>query len=226
MKSSKNIYLFLVVAITYLISGCNGSELYYSRSYINLYNLYDGISLRRSLNRSTKNIDLCINVTHRISSQSEGADKEFYDRICTEYGDTAYNQNIYLPNGIIYPMSDYPHIAVINVTSSEDFDEAHPAGTSLNDVMSVIYSNIMEYVESGYTCTINNSKTKSLNELQPQDLAMSDGQLSLAFNKEPDELCIHTLTVECTTHTGEVMTAQISYDFRLPEGFIGDYDNL
>ena len=231
MKNYRHIKIFLIVLTLLLVYGCCTTQHYISRSYINTYKLYDGIELSRSLSRSTKNIDININVTHRVGSFSENAaDKDLYEKICIEYGDTAYNSDIFIHNNIIPEMSNYPHFTSINVTSDKDFDENHPAGTPLNDVIKIIYNSAYNYVSSGYKSDVpmiyNNDTEKLLCDLQPNDLALGLLTPSLAFIKEPDVLNVHTLTVECTNHTGESIKAQINYDFRLPEGYIGNYENI
>ena len=219
----------LMIVVISLMNGCGWGETYYCKSYMQSYALYENIGVRRSLSTpSTKNIDLYVNPTHRVDFLSEGADKEMYNKICIEYGDTAYNREVFLDHGIMTKFSSYPHFAAISVISNKDFDAEHPAGTPLNDIMTVLYSSAKDYVDGGYTqpeYSVGPDTEKLLSELGPNDLAMPTA-MALSFTQEPDELNIHMLTITCTDKNGRTLTAQINYDFRLPEGYIGDYENL
>jgi hypothetical protein len=42
-------------------------------------------------------------------------------------------------------------IESLNIVSDSDYDDAHPAGTSLNDIIYVEFRSATEFVESGYT---------------------------------------------------------------------------
>ena len=116
--------------------------------------------------------------------------------------------------------SRYPGCASIDVISNKDFDAEHPAGTSLSDIMSVKYMSASVYIESGYTdlVDLNEWKVKPLNELQPEDLALSLHNIFLIFDKDPDVLDTHTLRIKWTNAEGVTYTTLFSYNFALPEG--------
>lgn len=220
-----------IIAILFILGLISCDDFHhYSHSYVQSYTLYDNISVRRSLaSSSTKNLDLSVATSHSIGLLSEGQDRNLFDRICVEYGDTSYNKMVYLPNNYPTIISVYPHITTINVISNKDFDVEHPAGTSLNDIMNITFSSCIEYVESNYDENqkySNSKKEKLLKDLAQDDLRMLTDCIVLSFNKEPDVVDIHTLTIICTNSHNENFTTDINYDFRLPEGYIGNYDNL
>lgn len=215
--NSASLLLIIITVVLSTIVGCIGYGSHFSRSYVTGYVIYEGISVRRAISStSSKHLDISGKVSHRISLLSKGADKDLYNSICEEFGDTAYNQFVWEP---LSTECKYPHFATINVTSNMDFDENHPRGTSLNDIMTIIYHTATDFIEEGYNdYTLLNKREKPLNELEPNDLALNWTNTFLAFTKDPDILTTHTLTFTCTNAKGETFTATYDYDFTLPEG--------
>ena len=220
MKRTQKLSLIFVVAVAILSVGCWIGYEHFSRSYIQEYMLYNGVKVRRHLSSSTKNLDLYVEVSHRVNFLSEGNDKVMYDKICEANGDVSYNQNVHLPLDVPTIMTSYPHISKINVYSDKDFDANHPAGTSLNDVMTICYRSAIPYIESGYTADslLLEEIVKPLNELGTDDLRMELSNVFLRFTQDPDELSTHVLTFECTNAEGNTYNAYYEYDFSLPEG--------
>ncbi len=226
MNNYRGIITFGVIVVLIIVGyGCNFHKDFFIPSYIESYYFYDGIAVKRALaSTSTKHLHLQSNWTSRVWYQSEGEEKDMYDKICRINGDTAYNRTERRPAGVKGPYNgaDFPHYATINVISNKDFDTDHPAGVSLNDVMSIRYTSAKRYIESGYTQ--ENMKQEEiyqpLDRLSPKELQYSIGNTFLVFDKEPDSLDIHTLTITVTNAAKESYTVQYKYDFSLPEGHI------
>lgn len=77
-----------------------------------------------------------------------------YTKFCKRYNDTSYTQErrfyeIYR-GGFDYLTYN---IVSINIESATDYDEAHPAGTSLNDLCILASASPREHIASGYTQT-------------------------------------------------------------------------
>ena len=219
MKSKLKITLSIAILATAMVGCWIGYE-HFSRSYIQEYIMYDGIEVRRHIATSTKNIDLYVNVTHRVNFLSEGNDKAMYDKLCEANGDISYNQEVHLPLDVPTIMCTYPHFAAINVYSNKDFDANHPAGTPLNDLMTISYCTAASYIASGYTADSLRWEevVKPLNELGSDDLKFDLENILLRFTKDPDVISTHKLKFECINAEGKRNTITYDYDFSLPEG--------
>ena len=219
MKTGIATTVGLVAVVLLTIIGCCSYQEQYVRSYIQQYIMYDDICVRRS-NDNSKHLDLYSKTSKRVDFRSEGNDKIEYENICKANGDTCYNRYIYTPSGLPIIMTEYPHFSKINVYSNKDFDEEHPAGTPLNDVIDIIYHSALEYIRSGYTAesSLYEKKVKRLSELRDEDLNMNTENIFLAFTKDPDIIDIHTITFECINAHGETYTTTYNYDFSLAEG--------
>lgn len=86
---------------------------------------------------------------------SEGDAKYFYDTWCRKHGDMTYDRKVEFGNsstGYILPhafvAADYTSV---NITCDVDWDDRHPAGTSLNDIVMFYSTSPIKYIESGYT---------------------------------------------------------------------------
>lgn len=216
----KVITMFVLTLVAMVTIGCCSGENVFTRSYMQEYILYDGIKVRREL-AVTKNLDLYVTPTYRVNYQSEGNDKTLYDNICKENGDTCYNREIFNPVGRPTVMTAYPHFTTINVYSNKDFDAQHPAGTPLNDVITVSYRSPLAFIESGYSeadTTRYYPTIKLLSELGSDDLRMNLDNIFLCFVKDPDVISTHMLTFETINAEGKRYKTTYNYDFSLEAG--------
>ncbi|MBO5661074.1 MAG: hypothetical protein J6R93_01165 [Tidjanibacter sp.] len=89
---------------------------------------------------------------------SKGENKERYKELCVKHNDTNYDRRAIKPEdaGGIRGDARYRRVfghdfVEIDVISDRDFDDAHPAGTSLGDVVKYGGKSYWEYVKRGYT---------------------------------------------------------------------------
>ncbi len=87
--------------------------------------------------------------------RSTGTEKEKYDELCKKHNDLSYNQYRYLPTG---PAIDYDSVTYnecdftgISVTCDKAFDETHPAGKNLSDIVRFMSMSPYRYILSGYS---------------------------------------------------------------------------
>lgn len=106
------------------------------------------------------------------------------------YGDTAYFQK--LPMGDGYCVTANP-LTSINVTADKDFDSEHPAGSSLNDIMSLKYASAYNLIQSGYDPSINiQNFVEKRGDYEVMPLSKLDNvkllyfRSFLLFDKQPD----------------------------------------
>ena len=215
--------LLLAFFTLFMLSGCYAGEHHYLRSFIEEFVMYNGIKVKRTMaSTSTKHLSLCIEETGSVTFLSTGSDKKFFDELCSSYNDMSYNREVVRAFNLPLTHTIYPHFGAINVYSNKDFDAQHPAGTLLNDVMSVKFQNAKDYINSGYSDEYLPipEKTVPLADLQPEDLELAIQNIYLIFDAEPTELSTHYLTIKCTNAEGKTYTAFFNYDFTLPEGVI------
>ena len=156
--------------------------------------------------------------------RSKGAKKKLYDSLCIAHNDISYNKEIsyYIApddsgeDAISLPIHN---VASIQVFSNADFDELHPAGTSLNDLIRFCSSTVYPFLQSNYTyrytwttddcyyapffCSPIN---KLLSEIQPADLIMLYPYLGLLhFEKSPSLSKTHELTITIVLDNGKIV---------------------
>ncbi|MDE5729929.1 MAG: hypothetical protein K2H81_00160 [Alistipes sp.] len=136
-----------------------------------------------------------------------------YEKLAERNGDTHFNQ-------LFENKSDCPHERVMadnfqsmHVTSDADWDEAHPAGTPLDDILLIEICTFAEFIQSNYTTPSCGYTEKSMlvSELTPADMKMLDTVLMpcIFFMSPPTLELNHNLTLEWTTVEGRVLTASL-----------------
>ncbi len=207
--------LKLLLGITLIVltaPGCNRSYTYDVNSYIQEYTKIKDVILKEYVyDRSM--IALQFSPFSHVSFLSEGEDKHVYDSLCTAHGDLGYNKRISLILNIMNVSSYYPDILSIDFVSDADFDETHPAGTSLNDYLLITYTNAYEYVSSGYSSEKPREQTKLLSEIESQDLLLLLSSFTLSFIKTPEIEMKHTLTVKVELSDSRILETSMDYFF-------------
>ncbi len=94
----------------------------------------------------------CVPPFHLYSMKSTGEDAERYDHLCIKHNDMSYNQ--YRSIGLVRdstPVYNDIDFTAIEITADIDFDETHPAGSSLADVVRLMSWSPYPYILSGYS---------------------------------------------------------------------------
>lgn len=120
-----------------------------------------------------------------------------YKRCAEFYGDTTYHGVHELGNssGCVAPLSN------IVVKTDKDFDEAHPAGATLNDLFQIRYPGFYNYIKSGYKPKegLGSEQLDSISELAVfKDVSLFSGHTSLIFKQLPATPGKYTFTVTLT----------------------------
>lgn len=106
------------------------------------------------------------------SLTSSGEEKEKYNDLCRKHNDTNYNKYRSfmkrLPSeSVTYNDCDF---TAIEITSDADYDEAHPAGTDLSDVVRFMSYSPYPYIMSGYKKYFHydsSAQSEAFNRLMP-----------------------------------------------------------
>jgi hypothetical protein len=95
-----------------------------------------------------------------------GEKKDVYDALCKKNNDMSFNKTVHidgqyevLPNGDLFPVgiTEYSayNIVSINVVSDADFDDKHPAGTSLANILMFSARTSKPFIDSGYNYSVD-----------------------------------------------------------------------
>jgi DNA-directed RNA polymerase specialized sigma24 family protein len=144
--------------------------------------------------------------------------------------DIDFNQ--VLANGALPMVATFAdNFSKMVVTSNADWDEAHPAGTSLDDVLQVRINSSSDFVHDGYDMGeykyefLQNYDYLKTIEKRPSELTAADMKMVyysltdfssqtkspvIVFTSAPTLEKEHTLTLRWTTVEGDVKTASVT----------------
>lgn len=144
--------ILLFILIAFLISSCDLYRTYKCPSYVVCYNDLRSVKLE-PLESNDKG--LCItggNDTPVVSFHlnSTGKEKDMYDWLCNKHHDNSYNQFrsfLIASDSVTYNNQDFSSIEIFSDTV---FDENHPFGGNLADVVRFLSWSPYKYIYSGY----------------------------------------------------------------------------
>jgi hypothetical protein len=159
-----------------------------------------------------------------------GAKKEIYDSFCEKYGDMTYNRGDYVYLSESHTFQMYSFVSV-DIVSDADFDQAHPKGTSLADLIIFQATSSKPFVDSGYKMYESvwevDGRTythpyypihKRVSELTAYDFMMLYGigyhsETWLNFEALPTLSKEHIFTVTFTDERGETFSDSVKMTF-------------
>lgn len=144
--------LFMLLISTLLL-GCNVMEYEVFRSYINTYYSHDEIDVDLTDAGNIRVYGSAFN--QHFTWKSKESSKEVYDMLSKRNNDLSYNTQMGYIVGTHWGHAYAEDIASINVQSNSDFDEQHPAGISLNDVITLVSVSPKKFIDSSYQQTYN-----------------------------------------------------------------------
>ena len=212
---------------------------YYAENYINRY--YDGgVALKMLEGHHYGNREPMILQTGFVIAPSGGLEygpwyfdsyaKEQFLKIAERNGDTSFNRKVFNGERLGEAFADNFH--ELHIVSDADWDEEHPAGTLLDDILSVRMYSFAEFIRNGYHDLARNKSEplgdyrslqiiqKRVSELTSDDMeiiaySISDMTLQtkspvIVFTSAPTLEKEHTLTLRWTTVEGDVKTASVT----------------
>ena len=159
---------------------------------------------------------------------SPESDPQEFERLAIRNGDVGYNRWLEFWE---YPSAFADNFQTMHITSNADWDEAHPAGTSLDDVLQVRINSSSDFVHDGYDMGeykyefLQNYDYLKTIEKRPSELTAADMKMVyysltdfssqtkspvIVFTSAPTLEKEHTLTLRWTTVEGDVKTASIT----------------
>lgn len=240
-----------VLCLLFLLNSCDVYKSEICPAYVIRYVGVDSLTLRADQYVPEN----CIWLTGHVwpirdyRLHSNGKDKEKYDQLCNKHNDVKYNTRRQFLNGTFdessAPYSEYD-FEEITVTSDMDFDDAHPAGSNLADIVRFMSKSPYKYIQSNYSSFYRYDESslseafvdkminvycgswkndpqnpnypidKLVKDLTAEDLILLPYSFGmLHFEKAPDTVPEHTVTVSMKTDSGIEFTNSIKMTFSL-----------
>ncbi len=216
----KHHYISLLLSALFLLAatGCNRNKtnFVFHENFIEYYET--GSNLRLHLREEHDNPPYYHIRIYYNDYPSKIIDKESspvrFRRLAEHNGDTSFNQWIdhwAEPGTWPYTVEAWAdNFQSMHVTSDADWDEAHPAGTPLDDILRIKIETYAEFIRSGYQMyPAAREKFIFISELTPDDMKMIAPDPTIHFTSAPTISPTHTLTLEWTTIEGRVITASL-----------------
>ncbi len=223
-------YILTIPLLMVFIIGCDVAETDFFRSYITQYHKYD-ISL--SVDTTTVvspygmiRINSKKGSSHNIYTwKSKGKNKLVFDSLSRVHNDMSYNKERWYIQVVGWGNCFYYDIASIDVVSEEDFDNNHPKGSSLKDVIRFHFLSLKKFIDAGYpegnnhNIDIETSYEKKLSEIGTSEMAVLESWFSrfagfFVFDTAPTLSKTHHLTFTFHYTNGETYTAKVVKEFK------------
>ena len=221
MKSIKLFVSLLLLLLLGMVS-CTPVKTTTFESYILVYRSIIGEDIISFKHEENGIIRFYIDDESRTYSyfSSNSEKKEKYLELCKKNNDISFNKKL--------TYAGYPHwggeylaesITSIEIISDNDFDDKHPAGTSLADIVKFNAYTAKPFIDSGYKgdvyqyngdeVSVDDTKvwtkiSKKISELELEDLMLLEVEfMSLEFISMPTLKKEHNLTVKLSFENGQ-----------------------
>ena len=148
--------------------------------------------------------------------------KRRYDSLCVAHKDTEYKKEKRYCSEV-FPYATYRRMT-LDITSDTQYDAAHPAGTSLADMVIINISSAKEIIESGYDENLCGKEINiygdeypvlssgyelrmPLKQFNEEYRKLVDCRMNIDFPVAPDVTSTHRFTVTYRDEDGRVLTA-------------------
>lgn len=161
------IFIGLIVT-AFMLSSCESEDLYLE-TYTQTFMKFD--SFRATLSYDGRTLELSPRgMVGYYSFDDKGEELKEFKRLCEFYGDTHYNRVVNVTHNKLSVM--YPDLVSMDVICARDYDERHPAGSSLKDVVRLKFRSAFAYVSSGYSGSEPIGNSVLLKDVKPEQLRM------------------------------------------------------
>lgn len=217
-----------IIIITLLLSlvGCEVRKVGFRAGYISCYMyfnpdeinvIYESGTASIELSSSNPNRDIYVD-SHSFVFGDNPLLAERYYALCEKFGDIKSDGFVcYDPSYSIYPFACFEIINRVSVTSDNDWDTEHPAGSLLNDIFTITYYTHYPYIINGYTGEHITEVTKPLSELQDDEMKLIQYFIHLSCTMPSTAAQHHTLTVSFDLDTDRTATYYVELDFAATE---------
>ena len=142
-----------------------------------------------------------------------------YDSLCKAHKDTEYSKKEKHYSGEQFPYATYRRMT-LDITSDTQYDAAHPAGTSLADIVNIKAYSAKEIIDSGYDLSLivknelgslilqkGHELNMPLEQFNREYRKLVASSIRLNFPVAPDVTSTHRFTVTYRDEDGRVLTA-------------------
>ncbi len=213
----KKCVLFFVVTVCFIFSGCSSDEFpkQASDSYVLAYG-YNPLSVEVGNGNvlSIVMVDSKSEDYPYYSNKSKGGDIDIYHSLCAKHSDTSYPEE-FVPE-TLYNECYYKDFKSLDIVCEESFDKSHPAGSSLNDIITFSTTSVSEYISKGYAGEETRNIEKSVKDLAPADLTLLPAYIPLFylhFDSNPEVSGTYSISIILTTDDDEVITLTTDVKF-------------
>lgn len=212
-------------------------------SYITTYYDYDDIALTLTDKGNIRISYDTVSFHKEYRWNSTGQNKIIYDSLCTVHNDLGYNKKRAYIGAPDWGNCSTFGISHIDVVSNNNYDELHPTGELLNDIIYFISASPKKYIDSGYNFTYdwdnetpeifkkepeltynfcNTSELPNyspivhkLSDIEPNELVMLPAYYFgyLVFESSPTKVKEQKLTVTFSLSNGKKISKVISVNF-------------
>lgn len=154
-------------------------------------------------------------------TEKEQTNAKKFDSLAKAHNDTGYDRETL----IFVTKCLYRQTKSIHVVSDTDYDASHPAGTPLDDILTITFNSAEDYLKSGYkaldsylgqtTCGMNDLEGRPVKSTQLRESLAEFNQIQRKLiefgfvftpNIAPDQTSTHRFTVTYTNEDGVVLT--------------------
>lgn len=142
----------VAIASLLLVNSCTKVKNIHYKNYVQTYNVSLDIAARTYWG-SVVSVDFSSYtvVSKFVSFNSKGEDKKEFERLCQKNRDVSYSKHVKYIGPIEINRAFFAvSVQSVKVTSDRDWDEAHPAGTPLNDLIAFVSGSPDKFINSGY----------------------------------------------------------------------------
>lgn len=157
-----------------------------------------------------------------VGYKDQGEKGEKFHRLAEKYGDMSFNSRI-VP-GTIHALAN--ELTTISIVSDAAYDDLHPAGTPLDDIVYFSGESYYSFIEAGYKGSWTTSFDKSLAQLSESDLKLlnarggglyaAGGLSAFYFSAPPTVSWKHNMTLTITDADGDAFSTTKFIDFDDP----------
>lgn len=213
----------LLFIISIAISSCFKLTPVDYSSYILQYHRYSGYLEIEEVKGYSNNppLVLLVNIQEKLPSYSilsSGEEKEIFDELCKKNGDCTYPYAKKYWSSMV-PLDVCcitPDLKKIDIYADSDFDEDHPAGSSLSDCVDLSIISYRPFIDSGYDKALEGQHpiTKRMDLVTEKDLSLLTRSYKLIFRTAPaDPTSQITFTVRSENVEGQYQQGSITCSF-------------
>ncbi len=200
-----------------LINACSRPVEIWTRSYVQAYAQINGIEFRQYISLKNGEFEFIGSSVVGSILDKRGKNRKWYDSVCERNQDISYNRIVTLyTNNAVSIVGLYPDIESVEVRCLSAYDSAHAPGSLLNDYIYFGYKSAWPYISGAYTGEEPESAElswKLLSDVRPEDLKVIIPRCFLRFEKLPEKLLSHPMTISVRLSDGTVYKEEFRYDF-------------